>query len=404
MEIETVDIESVKPYSRNAKEHPPKQVKQIARSIQEFGFNDPIAIDENGTIIEGHGRLLAAQKLRMKTIPIIRLDHLTEPQKRAYIIAHNKLTMNTGFDLDVLRLELADLQGMDFDLSLTGFDLTEVSDYLKGLGDITEPEGDPDEVPEVPQEPVTRLGDLYELGGHRLLCGNATNTQDVATLLNWETPLLMVTDPPYGVEYDPEWRNEADRANGKPYGARAIGKVSNDDRNDWREAWALFTGNIAYVWHADRHAKTVQKSLEFQGFKIRNQVIWAKNNFAISRGDYHWQHEPCWYAIRNEGTSHWTGDRSQTTLWQIDTPLKSETGHSTQKPVECMARAIRNHGLPGNLVYDPFLGSGTTMVAAELNQRRCFGLEIEPLYCDIIVARMKKVFPEIQVKRNGETI
>jgi len=197
-------------------------------------------------------------------------------------------------------------------------------------------------------------------------------------------PHLMVTDPPYGVEYDPDWRNRADRANGKPYGARAIGTVSNDDNADWRAAWSLFPGNIAYVWHAGRHASVVQASIEAAGFDIRSQIIWAKTRFAISRGDYHWQHEPCWYAVK--GTGHWTGDRSQTTLWTID-HQKSETGHSTQKPVECMRRPIENNSSPGQAVYDPFVGSGTTIIAAEMTGRAAHCIEISPTYCDVAVTR-----------------
>jgi len=196
----------------------------------------------------------------------------------------------------------------------------------------------------------------------------------------------MVTDPPYGVQYDADWRNRADRANGKPYGARAIGRVTNDDRADWREAWALFPGDVAYVWHAGTKADIVAESLDASGFAIRSQVVWAKSRFAISRGHYHVQHEPCWYAVRKGGTGHWHGDRSQTTLWPI-AHLKSETGHSTQKPVECMRRPIINNSAPGQPVYDPFLGSGTTMIAAEMEGRACLGLEITPHYVDVIVQR-----------------
>jgi DNA modification methylase len=196
----------------------------------------------------------------------------------------------------------------------------------------------------------------------------------------------MVTDPPYGVEYDPDWRNRTDRPNGKPYGAMAIGQVSNDDRVDWREAWALFPGDVAYVWHASLFGVVVQSSLEECDFQPRSQIIWAKPRFAISRGHYHWQHESCLYAVKKGGTGHWSGDRSQTTLWTIS-HNKSETGHSTQKPVECMKRPIENNSSPGQAVYDPFLGSGTTIIAAEMTGRVCYGLEIDPKYCDVIVQR-----------------
>ena len=202
--------------------------------------------------------------------------------------------------------------------------------------------------------------------GHRLVCGDSTDAGVVDAALDGVKPHLMVTDPPYGVDYDPDWRNRADRANGKPYGASAIGVVENDKRVDWSEAWALFPGNISYVWHAGRHASAVQASLEAVGFDIRCQIIWAKTRFAISRGDYHWQHEPCWYAVK--GTGHWTGNRSQTTLWTIE-HQKSETGHSTQKPVECMRRPIENNSSPG---------------------RACHAIEISPQYVDVTIRRWQQ--------------
>jgi DNA modification methylase len=189
------------------------------------------------------------------------------------------------------------------------------------------------------------------------------------------------------VEYDANWRNEADRANGKPYGARAVGKVQNDDRADWSEAWALFPGEVAYVWHAGLHAHTVIESLIRTGFAPRALIVWAKQQFAISRGDYHHQHEPCWYAVRKGGKGHWAGDRKQSTLWQIDKPRKSETGHSTQKPVECMKRPIENNSTPGQAVYEPFSGSGTTIIAAEMTGRQCFAIELAPEYVDVAVKR-----------------
>jgi DNA modification methylase len=200
----------------------------------------------------------------------------------------------------------------------------------------------------------------------------------------------MVTDPPYGVEYDANWRNEAKRAGGKAFGAFAVGKVDNDSRIDWSEAWALFPGDVAYIWHAGRHASAVQVSIEGVGFEIRCQIIWAKNSHTIGRGDYHWQHEPCWYAVRRGKTGHWAGDRSQMTLWQIAKSLKSETGHSTQKPVECMARPIKNNSSPGQAVYEPFSGSGTTIIAAEQLGRVCYAVELNPAYVDVAVRRWQE--------------
>jgi DNA modification methylase len=352
--------------------------------MKEWGWTNPVLIDEGGSIIAGHCRILAAHKLGIDEVPVMIAEGWTKQQKRAYILADNKLAMNASWDDALLRIELDDLAEMGFDLSLTGFGEDELKALsASGFEGLT----DPDEAPETPAEPVTVAGDVWVLGRHRLVCGDSTDADTVARALNGVAPHLMVTDPPYGVEYDANWRNEADRANGKPYGARAIGKVSNDATADWREAWTMFPGEVAYIWHAGRHASVVQASVEAAGFEIRCQIIWAKQQFAIGRGHYHWQHEPCWYAVRKGKTGHWAGDRKQTTLWQIDKPHKSETGHSTQKPVECMKRPIENNSSPGQAVYEPFSGSGTTIIAAEMTGRACHAIEISPAYVDVAVLR-----------------
>jgi DNA modification methylase len=242
------------------------------------------------------------------------------------------LPSGTGWDEDLLRAELASLREDDFDLDLLGF----TGDELEGLlGDeATEGLTDEDAAPEPPESPVTVPGDLWILGEHRLYCGDATNASDVERLLGGVRPLLMTTDPPYGVDYDPEWRARA----GVNENRSKLGRVQNDDRIDWREAWLLFPGDVMYVWHAGRHAAAVQQSIEACGFEVRSQIIWAKDRFALSRGNYHWQHEPCWYAVRNN--AHWTGDRSQSTLWQIKAREDDGHGHGTQKPVECMRRPM----------------------------------------------------------------
>ena len=218
---------------------------------------------------------------------------------------------------------------------------------------------------------------------HRIACGSSTDPVTVARVLAGAKPHLMVTDPPYGVEYDPSWRNQAGAAKTK-----RTGKVLNDDRADWREAWALFLGEVAYVWHGALHATTVAESLMSTGFAIRSQIIWAKERLVLSRGDYHWQHEPCWYAVREKATGHWSGDRKQTTLWNIPSrDQDAATVHGTQKPVECMRRPILNNSNPGQAVYEPFMGSGTTLIAAETTGRVCFGVELNPAYVDVAVTR-----------------
>jgi DNA modification methylase len=382
--IERRKVADLIPYARNARTHSDAQVAQIAASIKEWGWTNPILIDAEGGIIAGHGRVMAARKLGIEDVPCMIATGWTEAQRKAYILADNQLALNAGWDTELLKVEIGELNAEGFDLGLIGFG----DDFLAGLLNVgTEGLTDPDDVPEPPAEPVTVLGDVYVLGKHRLVCGDSTNADDVAKALNGVAPHLMVTDPPYGVVYDANWRNEADRANGKPYGARAVGKVENDDKADWREAWALFPGDVAYVWHAGVQAGVVAESLEAVGLELRSQIVWAKNQMAISRGDYHWQHEPCWYAVRKGRKGHYNGDRKQTTVWNIDKPRKSETGHSTQKPVECMKRPIVNNSSPGQAVYDPFLGSGTTLIACEMEGRVCHGLELSPAYCDVIVKR-----------------
>jgi DNA modification methylase len=223
-------------------------------------------------------------------------------------------------------------------------------------------------------------------GGHRLLCGDSTVATDVERVLGGVAPHLMVTDPPYGVDYDPDWRNRVIRANGTRVAARAVGRPENDTRADWREAWALFPGDVYYVWHGALHAGEVEASLLAAGFVVRSQIIWDKTRLVIGRGDYHWQHEPCWFGVRKGKVGHWAGDRRQATIWPIG-HLKSETGHSTQKPVECMRRPIENNSSPGQAVYEPFCGSGTTIIAAAMTGRACIAIELSPQYVDVGVKR-----------------
>ena len=385
MKIEQIPTADLIPYARNTRTHSPEQVAQIAGSIREFGFTNPVLIDSENGIIAGHGRVMAASKLGLAKVPCIRLAHLTETQKRAYIIADNKLALNAGWDEEMLALELGELGDLDFDLSLIGFG----EDELAGLmAETTEGETDPDDVPEPPADPVSVLGDVWVMGKHRIACGDCTDQGTVDKALNGVQPHLMVTDPPYGVEYDANWRNEADRKGGGKIGGKAIGKVANDDRADWRDAWSLFPGEIAYVWHAPgENQAEVMESLKACDFQIRNHIIWAKQQLVIGRGHYHHQHEPCWYAVRKGGTGHWAGDRKQTTLWQIPKPQKSETGHSTQKPVECMKRPIENNSSPGQAVYEPFSGSGTTIIAGEMTGRHIHAIELNPAYVDVAVER-----------------
>jgi DNA modification methylase len=382
--VERRTVASLVPYARNARTHSAEQVDQIAASIREWGWTVPILVDETGSIIAGHGRVMAAKKLGLRDVPCMVASGWSEAQRRAYVLADNKLTINAGWDDDILKIELGELKDLDFDIGLTGFDEAELASLL---ADKTDGLTDPDETPEAPAVPVSELGDVWSLGNHRIVCGSSTDADVVIKLLGPVKPHLMVTDPPYGVEYDADWRNKAIRADGSAADGRAIGKVLNDDNADWSEAWSLFPGDVAYVWHSGLFAGTVADSLTACGFKLRSQVVWSKQQFAIGRGDYHWQHEPCWYAVKEGKVGHYDGGRKQSTLWQIDNPKKSETGHSTQKPVECMKRPIENNSSPGQAVYEPFSGSGTTIIAGEMTGRHVYAVELSAAYVDVAVTR-----------------
>jgi len=390
IQVEYVAVADLIPYVANSRTHSDEQVTQIAASIREFGFTNPILTDGEGGIIAGHGRLQAAKKLGLREVPTIALKGLTKAQRRAYVIADNKLALNAGWDMEMLSAEILGLSEDGFDLGLIGFSDDELASLM---AEKTDGMTDPDDVPEPPADPVSVLGDVWLLGKHRIVCGDSTDADCVAKCLNGVSPHLMVTDPPYGVEYDADWRNKALRSNGEPIGGRAVGKVLNDERADWAEAYALFPGDVAYVWHPPG-ARQVEfyNSLVACGFEVRMQIIWSKSNFAIGRGNYHVQREPCWYAVRKKvgATAHWQGDRKQSTIWEIPKPSKSETGHSTQKPVECMKRPIENNSSAGQAVYEPFSGSGTTIIAGEMTGRSIHAIELNPAYVDVAVKRWQQ--------------
>lgn len=406
--IEMRQLDKLIPYARNSRTHSDTQVAQIAASIKEWGWTTPILVDEEGTIIAGHGRTLAARKLGLAEVPVMVARGWSEAQKKAYVIADNQLAMNAGWDTELLAVELKELGELGFELDLIGFDDKALANFLN---DETEGLTDADEVPEAPADPVSVLGDVWVLGKHRIICGSSTEADVVGKLLGDVKPHLMVTDPPYGVEYSADWR---DAALGGKAGGRATGKVLSDDKADWREAWALFPGDVAYVWHAGNMAHVVAESLLACDFGIRAQIIWGKSQFVIGRGDYHPQHEPCWYAVRKNKKGHYDGGRKQSTLWQIEKPRKSETGHSTQKPVECMKRPIENNSSPGQAIYEPFSGSGTTIIAGEMTGRSVYAVELNPAYVDVAVKRWQdftgqkailegsgKTFDEIGGERHG---
>jgi DNA modification methylase len=394
------------PYGANARTHSAGQVEELAASLREFGWTNPILAKSDGTVIAGHGRLEAAKKLGMGKVPVLVLDHLTEEQARAYVIADNRLAQNAGWDEDLLAVEVGALEELGFDVSLLGF----TEDELRALGGAPEVEEDSDGegAEEAPER--AELGQVWLLGDHRVACGDSTDAATVSRARGDLAPVIMITDPPYGVEYDPAWRDEALDA---WKASRSKGVVENDDRADWQEAYSLFPGDVGYVWHPPGALQfEFWKTIEAAGFEVRMQCIWAKSHFPVGRGHYHVQHEPCYYIVRKGGGSaHWRGSRKESTLWEIApfTAFKGgergeedeATGHGTQKPVECMARPMRNHGEKGDVVYDPFLGSGSTLMAAEMLGRVCVGVELNPRYVDAILARWEKYTGKGAVLENG---
>ena len=367
-------LSKLTPYKKNPRVIPDTAVKAVAASLKRFGWKQAIVADPNGVIVAGETRYKAAVLLGWTSAPVVTIP---ARQARAFRVIDNRTSELTSWDTDLLPDALA---GLD-DLDVFSFD-----DVLPSTA--TAGRTDPDDIPETPKNPVTRTGDLWVLGKHRIVCGDSTNQKTVERLLDGAEPDLMVTDPPYGVNYDATWRRTARNADGSLLSTgkgRAVGVVSGDDRADWREAYALAPGPIAYVWMGG-YAPPID-GLIACGFELRTMIVWVKNQFVISRGHYHGQHEPCWYAVRRGSSAQWRGDRKQSTVWNIDKPRKSETGHSVQKPVECMQRAIHNH--KGD-VYDPFIGSGTTLIAGEQEGRTVYALEIEPAYVDVTVKRWEE--------------
>ena len=388
LQFETWPIERCIDYARNPRKND-HAVDKVAAAIREFGFRVPIVAKSDGLVVDGHLRLKAAKKLGLAEVPVILADDMTDAQIKAFRLSVNKVAELAEWDIDLLKLEFQDLQADGFDLALTGFEIGEIAGFLE---EATEGLTDPDAVPDVPVVPVTVEGDIWLLGRHRIACGSSTDAHTVEALLGDVKPHLMVTDPPYGVEYDASWRSKAmpeknDEGRWTDKDGQAKGAVMNDDRADWREAWALFPGDVAYVWHGSLQTSIVEDSFDAVGFKPRSLIIWAKSHFAIGRGDYHPMHEQCWYFVRDGKKGHWHGDRKQTTLWQIPKPQKSETGHSTQKPIECMKRPIENNSSPGQAVYEPFSGSGTTIIAGEMTGRHIYAIELNPAYVDVAVKR-----------------
>ena len=398
LKVEYISPSELTPYDGNPRVHTDAQIQKLAASIQEYGVVLPVLVDAGNVIIAGHAVVAACMKLGVPEIPCVRASHLTDGQVKAYILADNRLAEDSAWDKTKLKAEMLRLRD-EYGLTLehTGFETREI---LRLRLDTADTPKDEDATPESVSNPVTQPGDLWLLGEHRLICGSCTDAATVDRVLDGSRPHIMVTDPPYGVNYNPEWRSQV---HDSP--SLRTGRVLNDDIADWREAWRLFPGDVAYIWHASIHGETVAESLRSCGFNIRAQIIWAKPKFALSRGDYHWQHEccayalrddggyfpgydGCWYAIRDGEKSHWQGSRSESTLWTIDySNQDAQTNHGTQKPVECMRRPMLNNSSVNEIIYEPFSGSGTAIIAAESCRRVCYAVELNPEYVDMAVKR-----------------
>ena len=381
MEIKEVEVSALIPYAKNSRTHDDAQVAQIAASIKEFGWTNPILVDGDKGVIAGHGRLLAARKLGMAKVPTIELKDMTEAQKKAYVIADNKLALNAGWDTNFLSLELQELKDQDFDLTLLGFDDKELDALL--APEVTEGLTDEDSVPDTPIEPKTKLGDIYILGNHRLMCGDSTSIDAVEKLMDGELADQLVTDPPYNIAYEG--------------GSKKREQIKNDEMAD--EEFRQFlkdvyiaanavmkAGAVFYIWHADTEGYNFRGAAKDMGWRVRQTLIWNKDNSAFGRSDYHWKHEPCLYGWK-EGAAHlWATDRKQTTVIECKRPSKSEL-HPTMKPVELMEYQILNNTKGSDIVLDLFGGSGSTMIAAEKIGRCARLMELDPKYCDVIVKR-----------------
>lgn len=361
----------------NPRKISPHDLAALRRSLSGFGCVEPIVCNRrSNTIIGGHQRVKAAALEDIQSLPVVWVD-LDEHQERALNLALNRI--RGAWDDDALAEVLSFLDDADFDLGLTGFEDLELERLLQKETDGAT-SGDA-----LPSTVTKRCepGDLWELGDHVLLCGDATQPEDVARVLAGATPQLCVTDPPYGVDYDAQWRQDAFDPQHKQ--AYRTGKVTNDDRADWREAWELFEGDVLYSWTAPGPA-AIQAGLAIleSGFQLRNQLMWRKPHFPLSRGHYTYQHESCWYGVKKGGKAHWIGDFNASSVWDVALDPNVEGGHSTQKPIELFTRPISNH--QGD-VYEPFCGSGTGLIACEKLDRKCYAIEISAEYCDVILQR-----------------
>lgn len=378
MQYYLADVSELIPYVRNARTHSEAQVAQIAASIREFGFLSPILVAEDNTILAGHGRLAAALKLGLKKVPCVKENHLTETQKRAYIIADNKLSLNAGWDSELLAVELSELEGADFNLDLLGFDEAELSSIFDADKDVSDDDFDVEK--ELEEPCFSKTGDIWMLGKHRIICGDATKLETYKTLLENTKVNLVVTDPPYNVNYE-----------------GSAGKIKNDNMEDDKFYQFLFNSFVnmeqamaddasIYVFHADTEGLNFRKAFQDAGFYLSGCCIWKKPSLVLGRSPYQWQHEPCLYGWKKKGKHKWYAGRKETSVWEFEKPKKN-ADHPTMKPIALLAYPIKNSSMTNSLVLDPFAGSGSTLIACEQTGRICYAIELDEKYCDVIVKR-----------------
>ena len=376
--FEKVNIDRLVPYARNARTHSKEQIIQLRASLREFGFVNPVIVDKELNVIAGHGRILAAKEEGITEIPCVFAEHLTEAQKRAYILADNRLAMNAGWDAEMLAVELSDLQGSDFDISLLGFDDAELNKLLGGLEDVKDDDFDVDA--ELKKPAITKPGDLWILGKHRLVCGDSTKEDTFSLLMDGKLANLVVTDPPYNVNYE-----------------GTAGKIQNDNMADGKFYQFLFDAFVLtekamardasiYVFHADTEGLNFRRAFSDAGFYLSGTCIWKKQSLVLGRSPYQWQHEPILFGWKKSGKHAWYADRKQTTIWEFEKPKKN-TDHPTMKPIPLIAYPVVNSSMSGCIVLDPFGGSGSTLIACEQTDRVCYTVELDEKYCDVIVKR-----------------
>ena len=376
------DINELIPYDSNPREHSKEQIEQVANSIQEFGWTMPILIDEKNEIIAGHGRLMAGKFLGIKEVPCLIAKGWTEEQKKAYCIADNKLTENSKWSADFLKLNLTDLYDNDFDLNLTGFSTEELS---KIIPDFAVEEGltDENDVPEIPEDPVTKKGDVWVLGNHKIICGDATQMDIYETLLGDKKADLVVTDAPYNVDYVGKTKDKLKIQNDRQEDQSFIQFLSDSFSN---LNIHLKQGGCFYIWHSDSEGYAFRTACINTDWKVRQTLIWSKNSMVLGRQDYQWQHEPCLYGWKEGGSHQWYSDRKQTTIIKHDRPTRSKL-HPTMKPVGLLQYLIENSTKQEDIVLDCFLGSGSTIIACQKVNRVCYGMELDEKYCDVVIKR-----------------